>query len=71
MRVPPDFLTQTQADQLPDAHEQPAVLPGSLCEQCLDAPAVAIVAAPWGGDMGICAACQAACPPVPPTCPFT
>jgi hypothetical protein len=23
-------------------------LPGSLCEQCLDAPAVAIVTAPWG-----------------------
>ncbi len=26
-------------------------LTGYLCEQCLDAPAVAFVAAPWGGEM--------------------
>jgi hypothetical protein len=32
-------------------------LTGYLCEQCLDAPAVALVAAPWGGEMGVCAAC--------------
>ncbi len=31
--------------------------PGYLCEQCLDAPAVAFVPAPWGGEMGICADC--------------
>jgi len=35
-------------------------LPGHLCEQCLDAPAVVIVPAPWGGDMGICDACHQA-----------
>jgi hypothetical protein len=35
-------------------------LPGYLCEQCLDAPAVLVVPAPGGGDMGICAACQQA-----------
>jgi len=33
-------------------------LPGSLCEQCLDAPAVAVVVVPGGEDMGLCAACQ-------------
>jgi hypothetical protein len=32
-------------------------LPGHLCEQCLDAPAVTVMAAPWGGEMGVCAAC--------------
>ena len=35
-------------------------LPGHLCEACLDAPAVLVVPAPGGGDMGICAACQQA-----------
>jgi hypothetical protein len=50
-------------------------LPGSLCEQCLDAPAVAVVVAPGGEDMGLCAACQerqgTSHPPVqaPPTAP--
>src|SRR5215831_5161625 len=38
----------------------PTPLPGHLCEQCLDAPAVLVVPAPEGGDMGICAACQQA-----------
>ena len=32
-------------------------LTGYLCEICLDAPAVAFVPAPWGGEMGICATC--------------
>jgi hypothetical protein len=35
---------------------------GYLCEQCLDAPAVAFVPAPWGGEMGICATCAAPAP---------
>ena len=34
-------------------------LTGYLCEQCLDAPAVAFVPAPGGGEMGVCAACGA------------
>ncbi len=38
----------------------PTPLPGHLCEACLDAPAVLVVPAPGGGDMGICAACQQA-----------
>jgi hypothetical protein len=40
-------------------------LTGHLCEQCLDAPAVALVPAPWGGDMGICVACGGLPPAVP------
>jgi hypothetical protein len=40
-------------------------LPGYLCEICLDAPAVAVVAAPRGGEMGVCAACAG----LPPTAP--
>jgi hypothetical protein len=43
-------------------------LPGHLCEQCLDAPAVAVVPAPWGGEMGICEAC-AGLPPAVPAAP--
>ncbi len=39
------------------ASPAPTPLPGHLCEQCLDAPAVLVVPAPEGGDMGICAAC--------------
>ena len=40
-------------------------LTGYLCEQCLDAPAVALVPAPWGGEMGVCEACGGL--PVRPT----
>jgi len=40
-------------------------LAGYLCEVCLDAPAVAFVEAPWGGEMGICAACGGRPPTVP------
>ncbi len=43
---------------------------GSICEACLDAPAVRYVPAPWGGEMGVCLgypACEdeppAACDP--------
>ena len=36
----------------------PTPLPGYLCEACLDAPAVAVVPAPWGGERGVCARCQ-------------
>src|SRR5205085_6819063 len=39
--------------------------PGYLCEQCLGAPAVAFVAAPWGGEMGICEPCAGLPPAVP------
>ncbi len=33
------------------------VLPGHLCELCLDAPAVRLQPAPWGGEMGVCRTC--------------
>ena len=33
-------------------------IPGHLCEVCLDAPAVHLQPAPWGGEMGVCEACQ-------------
>jgi hypothetical protein len=31
-------------------------IPGHLCEQCLDAPAVVLVSAPWGGQARVVAA---------------
>lgn len=40
--------------------ERHATHPGFLCEQCLDAPATQTCAAPWGGEMGVCAACAQA-----------
>ena len=40
-------------------------IPGHLCEVCLDAPAVAFVPAPWGGEMGSCATCAGFLPAVP------
>jgi hypothetical protein len=33
-------------------------LVGHICEYCFDAPAVLVQPAPWGGEMGVCAACQ-------------
>ena len=35
----------------------PASLPGYLCEICLYVPAIVLVPAPWGGEMGGCRAC--------------
>jgi hypothetical protein len=39
-------------------HSARPPLVGSLCERCLDAPALLVQPAPWGGEMGVCAACQ-------------
>jgi len=51
-------IAEIREGQAPSA---PTPLPGGhLCEACLDAPAVLVVPAPGGGDMGICAACQQA-----------
>ena len=51
-------------------------IPGHLCEVCLDAPAVGLQPAPWGGEMGVCAACGGLEPAAParpwavgPACP--
>jgi|SoiMethySBSTD1v2_1073268.scaffolds.fasta_scaffold1942069_3 hypothetical protein len=40
------------------AASPPLSLAGHLCEQCLDAPAVHLHPAPWGGEMGVCASCR-------------
>jgi hypothetical protein len=37
-------------------------LVGHICEHCFDAPAVLVQPAPWGGEIGVCAACQQATP---------
>ena len=37
----------------------PSPLPGYLCEQCQDAPAVQWQPVPEGGEIGVCAACAA------------
>ena len=37
-------------------------LVGYICKRCLDAPALLVQPAPWGGEMGVCAACQQALP---------
>lgn len=34
--------------------------PGSICEECFDAPAMKVQNAPWGGDMGVCTQCAVA-----------
>jgi hypothetical protein len=40
----------------PDAPSHVDPLPGYLCEQCQDAPAVQWQPAPWSGEMGVCLA---------------
>src|SRR5262245_15020579 len=45
----------------PSPERPPAApLPGYLCAQCQDAPAVLFMPALWGGEMGVCRACHAA-----------
>lgn len=44
------------------AHQRAASLAGYLCEVCLDAPAVQLQPAPWGGDMGVCRTCASGAP---------
>jgi hypothetical protein len=45
--------------------DQERALPGHLCEVCLDAVAIELQAAPWGGEMGVCAACAGAATKAP------
>jgi len=57
-RLPiPLHIAEVRASTAPPV-AQP--IPGHLCEECLDAPAVALVSAPWGGQMGVCDQCQQA-----------
>jgi hypothetical protein len=45
-------------------HSAHPPLVGYICERCLDAPALLVQPAPWGGEMGVCAECQQASPTV-------
>lgn len=47
------ILRSAEHDNVP----VPSIPPGSICEQCWDAPALTMVPAPWGGEMGICSPC--------------
>ncbi len=47
-----------QAELSFQAAQEQDRLPGHLCEVCLDAPAVHLQPAPWGGEMGVCTTCQ-------------
>ena len=53
----PLHIAEFRKVKAPPVHQP---LPGHLCEQCLDAPAVVVVPAPWGGDMGVCNTCHQA-----------
>jgi hypothetical protein len=55
-RVPEDCPVRCSEDA-PASLTSSTALIGYLCEDCLDAPAVAMVTAPWSGEMGICDAC--------------
>jgi hypothetical protein len=58
----PDALTaalrQRVAQRAARDHGAHPPLVGHICERCLDAPAVLVQPAPWGGEMGVCATCQ-------------
>ena len=56
--LPRRWIEALRADTPSVSRGTPAPLPGSLCESCLDAPASALVPAPWGWEMGVCAQCQ-------------
>jgi hypothetical protein len=55
-------LRRRVAQRAARAHGAHPPLVGYLCERCLDAPALLVQPAPWGGEMGVCAACQLAPP---------
>jgi hypothetical protein len=50
-------IRQRVEQRLARQHSPRLSLAGHLCEQCLDAPATLLQPAPWGGEMGVCAAC--------------
>ena len=55
-------LRRRVAQRAARAHGAHPPLVGYLCERYLDAPALLVQPAPWGGEMGVCAACQLALP---------
>jgi hypothetical protein len=56
--LPLRWIEVVREDRPPVPGGTLAPLPGYLCEACLDAPAVLLVPAPGGGEMGLCQACQ-------------
>jgi len=58
--LPRRWIEAVRADTPPVLGGTPAPLPGYLCETCLDAPAIAVVPAPWGGRDGRVAGVSAA-----------
>jgi hypothetical protein len=51
-------LRRRMAQRAARDHSAHPPLVGYICERCLDAPALVVQPAPWGGEMGVCAACQ-------------
>jgi hypothetical protein len=52
------FATAVRRYREQRATQERVTLAGYLCELCLDAPAVHLHPAPWGGEMGVCPACR-------------
>ena len=52
-----DVLTAALRQRVARDPRSPTHLVGHICEHCLDAPAVLVQPAPWGGEMGVCGAC--------------
>jgi hypothetical protein len=55
-------LHQRVAQRAARAQRAGTLLVGHICEHCFDAPAVLVQPAPWGGEMGVCEACQQVTP---------
>ena len=49
-------MLQRHLGSNPDRGES-APLAGQVCEHCLDAPALILQPAPWGGERGVCTVC--------------
>jgi hypothetical protein len=52
------FATAVRRYREQRATQERGTLAGYLCKLCLDAPAVHLHPAPWGGEMGVCPACR-------------
>jgi hypothetical protein len=66
-RRPPPVVSSLREALTAALHQREAqragtLLVGHICEHCFDAPAVLVQPAPWGGEIGVCAACQQATP---------
>src|SRR3990167_6779917 len=50
-------LVRPMQDEIEALARKVLPLPGSICEECFDAPASQLQDAPWGGEMGVCREC--------------